>query len=128
MEKTSYILPIVTVLFLVALWGLSQNICLASCSTQYGGSQDKAITLRDYSYEFRPTTIQVNKGDVVMIRFMATDSPQALMIEGYNVKTGIVQPGAYETIQFVADKAGTFNFYSYLDNGIGPIGKLIVTG
>lgn len=133
MKGKSFIIPVTVALFLVALWGLNlgQNVCLVSCSpVDNGGPQVRGFTVREYSYELLPSTIKVNKGDVVEIMFITTNIPHGYILDGYDIKTGIIPVGGHETMQFTADKTGTFYFHDYTNNrnDIGSLGKLIVTG
>jgi len=135
MNGKALMVPITVAVFLVALWGLNlgqnvSSVLYSPVGTQSGGGQVKEFTLREYSYELQPSTIQVNKGDVVSIMFITTDTPHGYILDGYNVKTGIIASGGHETIKFTADKTGTFYFHDYTGKArvdIGPLGKLIVT-
>jgi nitrous-oxide reductase len=62
----------------------------------------------------RPDTIEVNEGDHVTIHLTNIDFDQDIThgfaINGYNLNIE-VQPGQVNTVEFVADKAGTFPLY-----------------
>ena len=74
----------------------------------------KTFTVDGSSYAYNPSTITVNKGDAVKIIFKDTDSRHDLVIDGYNLRTDVIGPGKTDTIEFVADKVGTFEYYCSL--------------
>lgn len=88
----------------------------------------KEFTVDGSNYEFGPTKIEVNKGDTVKITFKDNDGMHNLVVDGYNVKTNIIKGGTQDTIQFVADKVGTFKYYCSVANHEeqGMVGSLIV--
>ena len=94
-------------------------------------SQDpnvKTFTVEGSSFAYNPATITVNKGDSVKITFKDIDSKHNLIIDGYNVSTDIIGTGKTDTIEFIADKTGTFKYYCSLPGheAQGMTGKLIV--
>lgn len=88
----------------------------------------KTFTVDGSSYAYNPSTITVNKGDAVKIIFKDTDSRHDLVIDGYNLRTDVIGPGKTDTIEFVADKVGTFEYYCSLPGhkAQGMTGKLVV--
>ncbi len=60
---------------------------------------------------WQPDTITVKKGETVRLKIMSIDVTHGFAITGYNVSTGAINVGESETVEFVADKAGTFTFY-----------------
>ena len=62
-----------------------------------------------------PNKIEVNKGDLVRLHFITANDEVSLYnghgfgIDGYNINTFLVK-GIQQTLQFVADKPGTFMF------------------
>lgn len=71
-------------------------------------------TIRHFSldsrqFQFEPGTLQVNKGDTVMITLTASDVVHGLYLDGYGIETR-VEPGQSQIIQFVADKPGKFRY------------------
>lgn len=63
---------------------------------------------------FTPDRIQVKKGDTVILHITniekAKDAIHGFAIDRYNVNLSL-EPGKYETVRFVADRAGVFPFY-----------------
>ncbi|MEK7509080.1 MAG: cupredoxin domain-containing protein [Patescibacteria group bacterium] len=89
-------------------------------STQGGTPQErggammgtvKEFTISGQPFSFAPNTMTVKKGDTVKITFKNVSGTHDLRVDGYNVGTKVIQAGQEETITFVADKAGTFEYY-----------------
>jgi len=63
---------------------------------------------------FTPDRIQVKKGDTVILYITnierAKDAIHGFAIDRYNVNLSL-EPGKFETVRFVADRAGVFPFY-----------------
>ncbi len=69
------------------------------------------ITVGGTEFSFSPSTISVNKGDHVKLKFKNTGSlPHNLTITDLNIATKTIQPGESDTVEFVADKAGSYGF------------------
>ena len=76
----------------------------------------KEFTVIGKNYSFSPTKIIVKKGDMVKITFKDDDGFHDLKIDGYNVTTQRVNTGGESSVQFVADKAGSFEYYCSVDS------------
>lgn len=76
-----------------------------------GAGTVKSFTVDGNNFAFSPKTITVNKGDTVRITFKNTGGTHDLKIDEFNVSTAKLSGGQEETIEFVADKAGTFEYY-----------------
>jgi len=88
------------------------------------------VDLSAWNYAFSPNTITVPVGTRLIIRATATDTNHGLAIPDYGVDE-ILLRGRTKTITFVADKPGTFTFYSSVYSGTGTknmVGTLTVTG
>ncbi len=94
-----------------------QNTTTSTSNSTPSTGQTKTFTIQGGDYFFSPNTITVNKGDTVVINFqnVATDYPHNLVIDSYHVKTEAVGTGNSQTVQFVADNAGTFQMYCSID-------------
>jgi plastocyanin len=105
-----------------------------------GTGKVKDITMKAESWRFTPNIIDVNKGDLVRLHFTTAQDEVALYnghgfgIEGYNVNAFLLK-GTQQTVEFVADKPGTFTFRctsfcsapeAALENHFNMVGKLIV--
>ncbi len=69
------------------------------------------IVVNATNYKFDPTTIIVKKGETVTIVLKNQDGLHDLKIDEFNVATKKLRGGEEETISFVADKSGTFEYY-----------------
>lgn len=91
------------------------------------GANIKEFTIDGSNFKFEPDQIKVNKGDTVKITFKDNDGTHNLVVDGYNVSTRILSEGT-DTIQFIADKAGTFEYYCSIGShrDLGMKGTLTV--
>ncbi|HRH31719.1 MAG TPA: cupredoxin domain-containing protein [bacterium] len=89
----------------------------------------KTFTVTGENFSFEPSTLTVKKGDTVRIIFKNEDGFHDLKIDELNVATKQIQGGAEETVEFVADKAGTFEYYCSVGKhrDMGMKGTITVT-
>lgn len=79
-------------------------------------------------WEFVPGTIRVKKGEKVRLVVTSADAVHGIMLSEYNINKS-VKPGETVTIEFTADKAGTFAMICSVQCGAGHAdmrGQLIV--
>lgn len=76
----------------------------------------KEFTVTGSSFKFDPPTLTVKKGDTVKITFKDSGGMHDFVIDELNVKTKQIQSGAQETVEFTADKSGTFEYYCSVGN------------
>ncbi len=75
----------------------------------------KEIPVNVFSWGFEPNKIEVNKGDLVRLDFKTNNDEVSLYnghgfgIEGYSINVFLVK-GTNQTVEFLADKPGTFTF------------------
>lgn len=96
----------------------------ASDSSSSASGDVKEITVNAKSFEFSPNEIKVKKGEKVKLTLKNTDGAHGLEIPDYNVN--LQKDGS---VEFTADKAGTFDFDCSVMCGAGHSdmkGKLIV--
>ncbi len=88
----------------------------------------KTITVKGNNFAFIPSEIKVNKGDKVRIIFENTGGFHDWVIDEFNARTKQISDGATETIEFIADKTGTYEYYCSVGKHrqMGMKGKLIV--
>ncbi|HEY4518695.1 MAG TPA: cupredoxin domain-containing protein [Candidatus Paceibacterota bacterium] len=88
----------------------------------------KEFTVTGSNFAFTPTTMTVNKGDTVKITFKNADGTHDWKIDEFNAATKKIGSGESETIEFVADKAGTFEYYCSVGQhrAMGMKGTLVV--
>lgn len=80
-------------------------------SGQAGFSQGSPFTVNGGNYYFKPNIIKVKQGDQVTIKFINDNGMHNFIIDEFNVGTQIIKGGAEETISFIADKKGSFEYY-----------------
>ena len=89
----------------------------------------KEFQLTGTNYRFTPATLSVKKGDKVKITLTSSDMPHNFAIDELNVQSEMANKGKTATVEFVADKVGTFEYYCSVGNhrSLGMVGKLTVT-
>lgn len=94
-----------------------KNINTSSIQTSAGPSANsKEIEIVANEYSFTPSSIAVQKGDNVSITLKnAGATAHTFFIDGYGITTGSALPGRSATLNFTADKTGTFDFYCSID-------------
>jgi len=82
------------------------------------------------SFYYTPNEITVKQGDKVKIIFTNAGGMHNLTLDAFNVATKTIKTGESDTIEFTADKKGTFEFYCSVGNGYhrqkGQIGVILV--
>lgn len=71
----------------------------------------KNITVTGSNFKFAPSTITVKKGDKVHLTFVNSGGLHDFRIDELGVATKKVNGGEQDVVDFVASKAGTFEFY-----------------
>ena len=80
-------------------------------------------------YQFEPAVLTVDQGDHVTITLKSSDRSHGFAIKEFGVKTDIPAGGGTVSVEFVADKPGTFVFScsKYCGSGHGRMkGQLVV--
>lgn len=92
------------------------------------GASVKEFTITGSSFKFVPSTLTVNKGDTVKITFKNSGGMHDFVIDEFNASTKVIQSGATDTVEFVTNKAGTFEYYCSVGNHrqMGMVGTLTV--
>lgn len=88
----------------------------------------KEFTLDAGSFYYKPNTIKVKKGDTVRVTIMGKDMMHNFIIDELNVRSKTVKTGESDTVEFVASKAGSFEFYCGIGQHRtnGQVGTLVV--
>lgn len=88
----------------------------------------KEFTVDGKNFEFSVKEIRVTKGDFVRINFTSTNGMHDLRIDDYEVGTDVVDTGKSSFVEFMAEKAGTFEFYCSVGSHrqMGMVGELFV--
>ncbi len=78
----------------------------------------KEFTMTAKRFDFSPSTITVNKGDKVKITITSTDVAHGFSLPDFNINERL-EPNQPVTVEFVADKVGTFTFRCNVPCGSG---------
>lgn len=85
------------------------------------GGEIKEFTLTAKQWDFNPSTITVNKGDMVKLSITSIDVAHGFAISAFGVNSRL-NPGQTTNVEFVADKSGTFPFFCSVQCGRGHTG------
>ncbi|MFA6106175.1 MAG: cupredoxin domain-containing protein [Patescibacteria group bacterium] len=96
-----------------------------------GGDDDvrtKVFNVEGKPFSFTPNEIRVKKGDRVRIVFSNVEGFHDWKIDEFNAATKKINAGETDTIEFIAGKTGTFEFYCSVGTHrqMGMKGNLIV--
>ena len=88
----------------------------------------KTFTVTGDNFAYDVTEIKVKKGDKVRIVFKNAEGFHDLKIDEFSLATAKLAAGGEETLEFTADKAGTFEYYCSVGKHrqMGMKGNLIV--
>ena len=91
-------------------------------------SSVKSFTIVGTNFKFSTAEIRAKRGDTVRIIFQNGGGQHNWVLDEFNAQTNILQAGEEQTIQFVADKAGQFEYYCSVGQHrqMGMRGLLIV--
>lgn len=80
------------------------------------------------SFSFTPAEIRVKKGDTVRIVLSNTGGFHDWVLDEFSVRTPMIKDGETATVEFVADKTGSFEYYCSVGSHrqMGMKGMLIV--
>lgn len=76
----------------------------------------KEFTVEGQPFSFAPNTITVKQGETVTIVFKNMKGMHDFKIDEFNVATKQIAQGESDTVQFVADKKGSFEYYCSVGN------------
>lgn len=93
-----------------------------------GAVKTVTINVSSSNFKFDPTTITVKKGDRVRVTLNNTGGTHDWVVDEFNAKTKQITGSGTDTVEFVADQAGTFEYYCSVGTHrqMGMVGKLIV--
>jgi heme/copper-type cytochrome/quinol oxidase subunit 2 len=83
-------------------------------------AQDQAPTRREFTvtardYSFSPNRVEVQQDDLIKLTVQSADNAYGFTIDDYRVSKR-VPAGGSTVVEFRADRAGTYTFYSNLSN------------
>jgi plastocyanin len=88
----------------------------------------KEFTVDGKNFAFSPALVTVKKGDTVRIKFVNSQGFHDFVIDEFKVATPQIKEGE-AVVEFVADKAGSFEYYCSVGShrAMGMKGTLTVT-
>jgi cytochrome c oxidase subunit 2 len=89
----------------------------------------RTIEITASRFRFDPPTIEVARGERIALVLRSNDGTHGIEIKGYGLKLKIPKGGEAVRLEFVADRAGSFDFVcsEYCGSGHrGMRGKLFV--
>lgn len=88
----------------------------------------ETFNLEGKPFEFNVKEIRVKKGDRVKINMTTVEGFHDFTLTEFNVKTKQLPVGQSDSVEFTADKTGTFEYYCSVGNHrqMGMVGKFIV--
>ena len=88
----------------------------------------KEINMEAGSFYYKPNVITVKKGETVKIVMHSVSMMHDFNIDELNVKMPIVKNGDTGTVEFAANKVGTFEYYCSVGQhrANGQVGKITV--
>jgi cytochrome c oxidase subunit II len=84
-------------------------------------SEPHEIQVTAKKYDFSPNPIHVKKGEHVKLIITATDHDHGFKLDAFHINQKL-KKGVPATIEFTADKAGTFSFKCSVFCGFGHSG------
>jgi len=116
--------------------GLGPALLLALGTASVGASGDvpppapRAFEMIASRFRFEPETLQVTEGERVRLTLRSSDTAHGFTIKKLNVRVAVPKTGEPVTVEFVADKPGTYEFKcsEYCGSGHGRMkGQIVVT-
>ncbi len=100
----------------------------AASGIQIDEREVKTFIVKGGGFYFDPSTIEVNEGDTVRIVFENSGGTHDWVIDEFNARTKVLSAGQSETIEFFANKKGSFEYYCSVGTHrqMGMKGTLIV--
>jgi len=88
----------------------------------------KTFEIDSENFKFSLKEIKVKQGDKVRIVVENDEGMHDWNIDEFNAKTKVLKAGESETVEFIADKKGTFEYYCSVGQhrANGMVGNLIV--
>jgi len=100
----------------------------AKSSSELMTKNIKEINMEAGSFYYKPNTITVKKGETVKIVMHSVSMMHDFNIDELNVRMPIVKNGDTGTVEFTADKVGTFEYYCSVGQhrANGQVGKITI--
>lgn len=88
----------------------------------------KEVTITNDGYDYMPAEIRVNVGDTIRLTYENGGGFHDWVLDEFDAATQRTTGGQSDTIEFTADRAGTFEFYCSVGNhrALGMVGDFVV--
>jgi cytochrome c oxidase subunit 2 len=109
------------------LWSL---LTLLGPAPQAGDAPQRAFEITASKFKFEPALIEVSEGDRVKLTLRSADGTHGFGIKSLNLRARIPKGGAPVTLEFVAARAGSYDFVctEYCGSGHKTMkGRLVVS-
>lgn len=92
------------------------------------GTEGQSFDMDADNFSFSVKEIRVKKGEKVVLNVTNKEGFHDLLIDEYEVNTGMIPAGTSKTVEFVASETGKFEYYCSVGNhrAQGMVGTLIV--
>jgi len=93
-------------------------------------SPPRAFEMIASRFRFEPETLEVTEGERVRLTLRSTDTEHGFSVRKLNLKVAVPKTGEAVTVEFVAGKAGIYEFKcsEYCGSGHGRMkGRIVVT-
>ena len=114
--------------------GLASLLALAAAGAGASGDvpppPPRDIEMIASRFKFEPETLLVTEGDRVRLTVRSTDTEHGFSIKKLNVRVAVPKTGEPVTVEFVAERPGTYEFKcsEYCGSGHGRMkGQLVVS-
>ena len=96
--------------------------------TDAGADAVKEFTLDSFNFGYSETEIRVQEGDTVTINLTNSDGFHDWVVDEFDAATDKIRAGETTSVTFVADAAGTYEYYCSVGNHRqqGMVGTLVV--
>lgn len=87
------------------------------------------FTVAGSNFKFSPAEMRVKQGDIVRVTLTNDDTmSHDWRLDEFNAATKVIKSGERDTIEFVAEQAGEYEYYCSVGRHrqMGMVGKLIV--
>lgn len=101
------VVVVAAILLMITAGVAMTRTSLADDSESVSGQVDKEFTIWARQFDFTPAVITVQQGDHVRVNLKTADVAHGWYIDGYDINIK-VSGGDTTSVEFVADKAGTF--------------------
>jgi cytochrome c oxidase subunit II len=87
---------------------LIATVLLAWAMADATALEPKTFQITASKYKFEPAIIEVNEGDRVVLRVKSIDTVHGLAVKEFKAKVKVPKTGEEVSLEFLADKPGTF--------------------